>query len=174
MKNIARWFVVLAFTFVSVIAPSPARAAAGAEDWKVKTPGSDLVVSAIPGLGIVDARAGFSFVGAVSKKILEGGFAPEISNSVSIELELGPLFARSSSALFYSAHLRWDFRKDDAFSLYALGGFGGFGASLGVGNTNEFFPRFGIGSFYKLHDLLSLRAELSHELVGVGIAYHVF
>ncbi len=141
------------------------------EDWKGKADTHDFSAGFLTGLGIVDSKAGVSVLGTVSRKIVEPGFAPDINNGVSIELEAGPLFTSGSSTFFYSAHLRWDFRKSEDFVLYALGGLAGFTSSSALGNPFEFFPRFGVGTLWKVHDLFSIRAEASHELVAAGLNF---
>lgn len=141
------------------------------EDWKGKPDQTEFSTSLLTGVGLVDSKAGLSVIGAISRKLVEPGFAPDINNGVSIELEAGPVFLSGGASIFYSTHLRWDFRKTDDWGLYALGGLGGFTENSKVGNPFEFFPRFGIGTLWRLEDHFSLRAELSHELTAVGIHF---
>lgn len=139
------------------------------EDWKGKPDPQEFTVGVLTGMGIVDSKAGLSVLGTVSRKVVEPGFAPDINNGVSIELAAGPLFASGETTLFYSTHLRWDFRKTAEWGLYALGGLAGYTANSQIGNPFEFFPRFGIGTFWRLQDTFWLRAEVSHEFTGVGL-----
>lgn len=141
---------------------------ASAEDWKGPSDPADLHLGAFLGLGVLDSSAGFLISGTASKKIVRRGFVEDINNSVSVELQPGVLFVRSSSAFVYSAHLRWDFQKDDHWTLYALGGLGGAITSSALGNRFILLPRFGVGAFYQIHPIFALRAELSREVIAVG------
>lgn len=141
------------------------------EDWKGKPDPQEFTVGFLTGMGIVDSKAGLSILGTVSRKIVEPGFAPDINNGVSIELAAGPLLASGGTPFFYSTHLRWDFRKTLEWGLYALGGLAGYTANSQVGNPFEFFPRFGIGTFWRIQDTFWLRAEVSHEFTGVGLNF---
>jgi len=142
-----------------------------AEDWKGSPDSDQFTIGVITGVGIVDSNAGLNLIGTIGRKIVEGGFVPDINNRVFIELQAGPLFTAGSHSVFYSTHLRWDFRKTDDWGLYALGGLSGYTASRQIGNPFEFFPRFGVGTLYRLQDSLWLRAEMSHELSTVGVLF---
>ena len=140
-----------------------------AEDWKGVPEESVLSLGGLAGLGIIDELSGFTMLGTLSKKIVNHGFAPDITNSVSVEVEFGPVLLAVGTALAYSFHLRWDFEKDKDWTLYALGGVGGNVLNVTSRNRGEVYPRFGIGAFYKMSGPLNARVELSHELIGVGI-----
>jgi hypothetical protein len=135
------------------------------EDWKGPLDESVLSFGGMTGVGLINGNAGFGFLGTVSKKIMKQGFVPDISNSTSLELALGPVFFSRFSAFTYSFHLRWDFEKDAQWGFYALGGLGG----NVIQSSSEFYPRFGVGAFYKTSGLMNVRMELSHEWMGVGI-----
>ena len=142
------------------------------EAWKGADPTRDFVFSTMGGLGVINNSAGFGFVGAVSKKIVNHGFVPDISNQVFIEVEAGPVFTGSANPFWFSTHLRWDFHKDSLWSLFALGGATGQVVGTGAG-TSQFnlFLRTGIGAFYHFNEQVSLRAEFSHEFTGLGVTW---
>ena len=183
--SVSRWMVSALFvlTQVAFAGPSagvplttetiakPKAVSSGEEAWKGKSDPSEFSLGFLAGLGLVDSHAGFSLIGTVSRKILEPGFAPDINNGVSIELAAGPWMAASGATLFYSTHLRWDFRKTSDWGLYAIGGLGGFLNSDKIGVPFEFFPRFGVGMLWRVHSDFTIRAEASHELVAVGMLF---
>jgi hypothetical protein len=140
-----------------------------AEDWKGVSEESVLSLGGMAGLAVIDATSGFTVLGTVSKKIVTHGFVPDITNSVSVEGAVGPVFLSVGTAVAYSIHLRWDFEKDKDWTLYALGGLGGNVLTASGSSRGEAFPRFGIGAFYKMSGPLNARVELSHELIAVGI-----
>lgn len=146
----------------------PARAA---EDFKGEPPATEVTFGALGGLGIINSRAGFSLLGTAAKKIVNKGFAPDINNQVFIEVQAGPMFLSGGPAFVYSAHLRWDFPKDEQWTLYALGGLGGYATGADLGSQWLLFPRFGVGAMMYLNDNLSLRAEVSHELIATGVSF---
>jgi hypothetical protein len=139
------------------------------EAWKGPADTHDFSAGFLGGLGIIDHTAGVSLLGTVSRKLVEPGFAPDINNGVSLELQFGPLIASGGTPLFYSAHLRWDFRRDTEWTLYGLGGVAGY-VSSSI-NVFEFFPRFGVGALWNVHELFALRGEISHEFVGIGVNF---
>ncbi len=136
-----------------------------AEDWKGEPDGIGFDFGGLVGLGIVDSSSGVATIGTLSRKIISKGFVPDISNSVSVEGQFGPIFIPQHTAWFYSAHLRWDFNKSPAWTFYGLGGFGGNIMSSRV----EIFPRLGAGAIWKVDQLVWLRGEVSHELTAVGV-----
>lgn len=142
-----------------------------AEDFKGKDEPSEFGLGALAGMGILDNHVGFALLGAASKKIVHRGFISDITNSVSIEVEMGPLFVSGGTAFQYSGHLRWDFEKDAQWTFYALGGLGGDITGASLGDRFELFPRFGIGAMWKIGQNFNLRAELSHEFIGLGIIF---
>lgn len=141
------------------------------EDFKGPDEPSELSLGALAGLGIIDNRAGFALLGTVSKKIVHHGFIADITNSVSIEAEVGPLFVTGATAFAFSAHLRWDFEKDEDWTFYGLGGIGGDISGAALGDRFELFPRFGAGAMWKIGQNFNLRGEISHEFMGVGIVF---
>jgi hypothetical protein len=145
---------------------------ASADDFKGENDPARFGFGALTGMGILDNRAGFTLQGTASMEIVERGFVtPDIANSVSIETELGPIWVAGSSAFMYSLHLRWDFEKDAKWTLYAVGGAGGAITGAALGDRFELYPRFGMGAMWKVAPNLRVRAELSHELIGVGVLF---
>lgn len=141
-----------------------------AEDWKGQPETSKWTAGAVTGLGIIGNNSGFTFLGTVSKKIIKNGFVTGINDSVSIEGMLGPVAFIFPQGWIYSIHLRWDFIKDDQWTLFTVGGVGG----NVVSSTTTLFllaPRFGIGSFFKLQETVYLRADVSHDLLGLGVNF---
>ncbi len=134
-------------------------------DWKGKPSASDLGVGAVTGLGIVNSSPGYVFLGTLSKKLLYSGFIPDINNPVSLEVLLGPVFLSNGASWLYSAHLRWDFVKDSIWTIFAVGGVGGASFSL--------TPRFGVGSFYRINESISLRGDISHDLIACGVHFSI-
>ncbi len=147
------------------------------KDFKGLPPAQRFNLGVMNGLGVVDSRPGYSLLGTVAINVMQRGFANDINNQVFIEGAFGPLFVAGSTAFQYSFHLRWDFVKDLDWTFYAVGGLGG------VITSNEyspipggpksassiFYPRFGLGAIWGLFETISLRAELSHEFIGLGI-----
>jgi hypothetical protein len=140
-----------------------------AEDWKGESESASFHFGGLAGLGTLDSKAGFALLGTASKKIIHRGFVSDINDSVSIEVQGGPMRIMSSWSFHYSFHLRWDFQKDAKWTLYAIGGFGGDITSQDLGDRFILLPRFGIGSFYRLNDRMSLRSELSREQIVLGV-----
>jgi hypothetical protein len=163
--------VLIAFALVSASATSPAHAA---EDWKGKSDGSEVHLGVITGLGIIDFNPGYILLGTASKKIVKSGFAPEITNSVSIETEMGPMFVAGGALFSYSLHLRWDFEKDEKWTFYAIGGAGGYIAGSSFSSSFMLFPRVGLGTFYRVNDLILIRGEVSHELIAAGVTIPLY
>lgn len=141
------------------------------EQWKGDPDPSTFDFSALTGLGQVDPKAGFSIVAAVSKKIVQEGFIPEIRNSVSIEAEVGPVLVVGTSAFQYSAHLRWDFRRDNTWTFFALGGLGGHISGAALGDRFVLHPRVGVGALWQVSPVIRLRGEVSHEMTLVGVNF---
>jgi hypothetical protein len=167
MKSTLR-ILILAIFFALNFIPSQAWST---EDWKGEADPAEFNAGVLTGLGVVNSQAGFALMATGAKRILKQGFVPDINNSVWIETELGPVFVSGGTAFAYSAHLRWDFVKDQNWTLYAVGGLGGLVTGSDLGDHFELFPRFGVGAMAKLTDLISLRGEVSHELTAVGVSF---
>lgn len=142
-----------------------------AEDWKGEPEATQGSFGVLTGLGVFEGTAGYSLLGTVSKKVISHGFVPDIDDSVSIEAEAGPLFVASSTAFQYGLHLRWDFVKDDQWTVYGIGGLGGDITGQSLGNKFELFPRFGAGALWRVMVPMALRFEISHELIAVGVLF---
>ena len=139
------------------------------EAWKGAPDPSRFHVGALAGLGIMDSSAGFEILGTISKKIVDVGFAPDINNSVSMELQAGPLLIHSTTVFAYSTHLRWDFKKNVNWTFYAVAGLGGHITGASLGSRFLLFPRFGAGLIRHLGlNAPALRLELSHERISLG------
>ena len=158
-------FPVLLFAMASAVPPASA-----AEDYKTVKSTSAFTLGIASGFGLVDSYGGLAVVPSVSARIVENGFIPEIVNPVFIELQFGPLFTGGGTIWMHSTHLRWDFIKDSQWTLFALGGIAGNFMDNRLGNRSEFYPRFGVGVFYQLTDILAIRADFSHELITVGVS----
>ena len=155
--------VVALFTLTSV--------ASAAEDFKGEPTGSEVDVGGLAGLGLIHNTGGFAVIGTVAKKIAHQGFVPDINNQVFIEAQLGPMFHNSVVSWLFSGHLRWDFVKDETWTFYALGGLGGDVLNLEPENLVTVKPRFGVGAFYSLTEMLRIRGELSHNLIAAGVSF---
>ncbi|MCB0403423.1 MAG: hypothetical protein KDD51_01460 [Bdellovibrionales bacterium] len=135
-----------------------------AEEWKGDPLQTNLSFAAMAGAGVIGGTVGFGLTGAIAVKIAHEGFIPDINDQVFLEFQGGPLFLAPSAAAVYGLFMRWDFHKNDDFSLYSLGGVGG------TVNPTRVYPRVALGMIYRLSGDLALRAELSHEFIGAGIA----
>ena len=144
---------------------------AWSEDFKGKSSAVEWTMGAMTGLGVLDSAGGFALVGNVARKIVHRGFIPDINDQVFVELQMGPLWMKGATALFYSTHLRWDFRKDAEWTFYALGGLGGHFSPRALGDHATLLPRLGVGAFWRVAPLVNLRGEFSHELLAVGVSY---
>lgn len=139
-----------------------------ADPWKGKSGPADWSFGAQLGLGVLNSTPGFALVATGGYRILRDGFIPDVNDSAFVELQMGPLFVSGTLALLFSAHLRWDFARDEQWTFYGLGGLGGFGAPVSLGSASALYPRFGVGAIWKIHPLFGMRAEISHEMTTVG------
>jgi hypothetical protein len=146
-------------------------AAAPAEDWKGTSPTHTLTFGALAGLGLVDATGGMALRGFLSKKIVDRGFVTDVNDQVFLEAAAGPVFLTGTTALAFSAQLRWEFNKDEEYALYAVGGVGGIHTGVAYSRVNELrlYPRFGIGGLWNFADVLAIRAELAQDFIGLGV-----
>ena len=158
--KIGELFLILATLFLILPAAN-----ANAEDWKGESEASVLSVGGLTGLGLVRGSSGLVLLGTVSKKIVNRGFVPDISNSVSLEGQVGPTLFAGVTNWMYSVHLRWDFEKDRNWNLFALGGLGGNAG----GNSSELAPNFGVGALWKMAGPLNIRFQLTHNLIVAGV-----
>jgi len=143
-----------------------------AEDWKGPSPGHQFTVGGLGGLAMVDGTAGFALLGNAGVKILNRGFVPDINDQVFLEADLGPVFFSGFTDLLVDTHLRWDFHKDDDWTFYALGGLEGLFSSGTLGH-NQVNPRFGIGTIWELWQGVAVRAEVSNDLLALGITLYL-
>ena len=145
--------------------------ALAAEDWKGQSPDHDFQLGGLVGLGVIDSSGGAAVLGTLAKRIAPHGFIPEINNVAWIEAEVGPLFTSGTAAFFYSTHVRLDFIKDETWTYYFLGGLGGNIQSSKLGGHFELYPRFGMGALWDVGAPFKIRAEVSHELIAVGVTF---
>src|SRR3569832_1626005 len=108
MKISWRW-MILSSGLAAVLLCQTCRAQVQTADWKGPPSPGEATFGGVIGMGIIDNSSGFALIGTLSKKIVKNGFVPDITNSVSVEGQLGPVFLSPGTAWFYSAHLRWDF-----------------------------------------------------------------
>ncbi len=141
------------------------------EDWKGKSDGAQLHLGGLTGMGVLDSQAGYTVLGTASKVLASEGFIGDINDSVSLEAALGPLFVLSSAAFTYSVHLRWDFRKDEHWTFYGLGGLAGNITGSSLGDRFILLPRFGVGTFYHFNERVAIRGEISRELIAAGVIF---
>ena len=142
-----------------------------AEDWKGSPDSREYRLGVMTGFGFVNSSVGPPLIGTASKKIVDHGFISSINNSVSLEAFLGPVFLSNTTALAYSLHMRWDFEKDDDWTLYGLAGLGGDYYSNRSSNNLNVSLRLGVGAFWKMSSAVHGRVELSHNLIGVGVSF---
>lgn len=155
-------------------APTAAPTAGAVEDWKGTSPTNEFTLGAHTGLAIINDQAGFAVLASAAKKIMNRGFVPDINDQLFVELQIGPVFVQSTTALFCGMHLRWDFYKDDDWSFFALGGLGITQTSSGFptgGSQSQVYPRFGVGAVWSFADIVAVRLELSHEFIGAGLQF---
>ena len=150
---------------------SPVESAQTTEDWKGTPSISEMDAGFLLGMGVLDSSAGFALLGTFSKKIVHQGFVPEINNSVSLEVQAGPLFVSSATAFAYSLHLRWDFTKDSDWTFYSLAGVAGHITGEDLGSRFLLFPRVGLGAFHSTSLGFLVRGEISHEFLTVGLTW---
>lgn len=142
------------------------------EPFKGASDGTQFMAGFGAGLGIISGQPAFDVLGFVAKKIVDRGFVPDINDSVWVELQTGPAITQGVLAIPYSAHLRWDFTRDEQWTFFATGGLGGTVVGISAPSTRvEIFPRFGVGALLHIFPGIALRGDLSHEFTGVGAAF---
>lgn len=144
------------------------------EYWKGPRSTHDWDFSFSSGLGLLSGNAGIPMIVSGAKKIDHEGFVPDINNQVFIEAQTGPLFIKSETVWLWSAHLRWDFERDEQFRYFAFAGLGGNFVPKSLGDRSEFFPRVGLGMFYSITKELKARVDVSHEWVTAGVTLALF
>ncbi len=149
---------------------APARMTASTEDWKGAARSAKFSLGGLTGIGVAGGYTGYTLLGTLSKTVAQDGWLDDINDQLSLEAYAGPMFTSGSSLFKYSLHLRWDFQKDDALTLYALGGIGGDITGGGLGSHFYLYPRFALGALWDIKAPLLLRAELSHELIALGVS----
>jgi hypothetical protein len=150
--------------------------AVAAENWKGTTETSPLELGAMTGMNIYGSDVNWSVLFTGAYLLNDKGWADDIDDRIWAELELGPSFfstgGGSSTGMQYSAHLRWDFTYNEYWTVYGLGGLGGFILPSSLGSAFTLHPRFGVGLEYQTKTALMFRGEISHEFIGVGVAFN--
>ncbi len=141
------------------------------ELWKGKLSDRDWEVGGIAGLALVEPNYGISLQAQISKRLFADGWVEDITNPVSIEISAGPAFVKGHSPFILSTQLRWDFERDEDWTLFAIGGLGAQFTGVELGDRSLVHLRFGVGAFRRLDERLRLRMEASHEILGVGVTY---
>ena len=139
--------------------------------WQGSAPADNFQVGFLLGPALIEPSYGLGIVGTAAKRIIKDGWLADVSDAVYLEGAMGPVFVKSQHPLVYSIHLRWEFQFNEQWSLYALGGVGGEVSGPELGNRSLLFLRTGLGAFYGLQDNMKLRLEVSHEWIGVGLAF---
>lgn len=166
---------VLKVLFIFILPLAFSAGVANAEDWKGNTTYSNIEVGALVGGSTFGTDFGFSTLGSVAYQIAPEGWIEDIDERVWTELQMGIAFFNQGStqtALQYSAHLRWDFTKDDSWTIYALGGLAGYFLPAIYGNSFTMRPRVGLGALFQTKLPVSFRGEVSAEFIGLGAVFH--
>lgn len=166
---VLKWITALSLVVTSIL-----RAEAQEQtDWQWPGRTENWTLGVLPGVATINSSTGFALQFAGAYRIIEKGFAPDISNQVFVELQAGPFTTSRGSAFLYSAHLRWDFMLNGDWTFYGLGGLGGNKQGEELGSQFQLLPRFGVGALLNLerqtHLPLDLRGELSRELIAIGV-----
>jgi hypothetical protein len=141
------------------------------EDWKGPLSDRDWEVGGIAGLALVEPNYGIALQAQISKRLFSEGWVEDITNPVSIEMSAGPAFVKGHSPFILATQLRWDFERDQDWTLFAVGGLGAQFTGPELGDRSLVHLRFGVGAFKRLDERLRLRMEASHEVLGVGVTY---
>ncbi len=145
-----------------------------AEFWKGHTEARPLEAGLMSGMAIYGNHSNWSVLASGAYLLKDKAFVADLDDRIWAEVQMGPSFfstpASTETGLQYSAHLRWDFSYNELWTVYALGGFGGFGLPKSYGSSLTFHPRFGAGVEYQTKTALLFRGEISAEFVGVGVA----
>lgn len=142
------------------------------EKWKAEREADGYQLAVLGGMGRVGTKAGFALIGAGAVNLNREGWLDDVADSLYLEFQMGPYSYSGNGQLIYSGHLKWDFRYDNLWTFYALGGIGGTYTDSRFEDGFEFYPRVGLGAAYHLSLDLSVRAEVSHEFVGLGMSFH--
>ncbi len=144
------------------------------DPWKGTTNSPPYEAGVLSGMSLYGTDTNWTVLGTGAYLLVPHGWAADIDNRVWIEGELGPTFfsksGTSQTGMQWSTHLRWDFSYDEEWTFYGLGGFGGFKLPSSYGGSFTFHPRFGVGVEFQTKAVMMLRAELSHELIALGVA----
>ncbi|MBS1958745.1 MAG: hypothetical protein JST80_04660 [Bdellovibrionales bacterium] len=172
-----RWLgvvIILFFGALSVFSTAHAQTTYY-EPWKGKTVVPPIELGAMGGAAIYGKDVNWSILMTGAYLIDDAGWATDLDDRLWVELQAGPSFfstsvVNSQTGLQYHIHLRWDFTYNEYWTVYALGGLGGFSLPSGFGNTFTMAPRFGAGVEYQTKAALMFRGEVSADFIGAGIA----
>jgi hypothetical protein len=143
------------------------------EDWKGHTDVSPVEIGLMTGTAIYGSSANWGVLASGAYLIKNNAFIDSLDDRIWAEVEMGPTFfnqnAQSHTGLQYNAQLRWDFSYNEYWTLYALGGFGGFVLPTALGGSFTVHPRFGGGAEYQTKIALLFRGELTSDFIGLGI-----
>ncbi len=161
-------------TFIFFITSLTGSFARAADPWKGHTDVPPIEVGLMGGGAIFGSSTNFGVLASGAYLIKKDGWINDIDNRVWVELEMGPTFfdvaGRDHTGMEYSAHLRWDFTYDEYWTLYALGGLGGFVLPDAVSSSSfAIHPRVGLGAEYQTKVALLFRGEVSADFIGIGV-----
>lgn len=142
------------------------------EKWKADRDPDGYQLSALAGIGRVGTKTGFALMGGGAFNLVREGWLDDVSDSIYLEFQVGPYVYSGNSQLMTSAHLKWDFRFDEAWTFYGIGGLGATYTDEQFEKGLDIYPRVGLGAMRHLSEDVSIRAEVSHELMGLGMSYH--
>lgn len=149
--------------------------ARAAEPWKGHTETSPLELGVMTGLSIFGTETAWGFLANAAYLIQPNGWVDDVDDRIWIETQMGPSFfpsraGLSGSGFQFNAHLRWDFTYNEYWTVYGLGGIGGYALPPALASKFNLHPRFGAGVEYQTKAALMFRAEVSAEFVGLGVA----
>ena len=162
---------IFTLCLASVQAELSKASSAPAANWKGAPYEHIAQFGALTGMGLLGGRAGLSVLATAAVKISHDGFISGVNDQAHVEIMAGPTFYGGLTGITFSTHLRWNFHYDEFWTYYAIGGIGGTIARLGTTNLSVVHPRFGVGALWHLFEHLSFRAEITQELVVLGVVY---
>lgn len=148
------------------------------EPWKGHTLTSPFEFGTMAGMNLYGKDVNWAVLMTGAYLIDDDGWAQDLDDRIWIEVQAGPSFfssggvLTSQTGLQYHAHLRWDFTYNEYWTVYGLGGFGGYRLPSNFGDTLTFAPRFGAGVEYQTKAALMFRGEISADFIGAGVAFN--
>ncbi len=189
MKNTFKYLAssVLFFTILnSSVHAAPAiesnaqTAAPSGENWKGTTHVLPFEAGVMTGAALYGSHLNWTLLGTGAYLLKDKAFVPDIDDRIWAELKMGPTFfttnGNESTGLQYQANLRWDFTLNETWTFYALGGIAGYSLPRsygdGFGGYFTLHPNTGVGAEYQTKAALMLRAEISSDFMGFGVAFN--